>query len=227
MESFDLEQFQRSAIERVAQSCRQKEALKPILEQLRELTQTAATQIAACPSDRSHIDCGPGCSSCCVVNVSTLMPEGIAISHHLRQQLEEQSAAAAARLDALWCAVRGLDDEDRLFLNRSCAFLDDRGCCGIYPQRPLLCRSVSSTSAQRCRDALAGKLMGEETSVLMHQFQQTVYEALFTGVAAGLEEKGLDGRSFQLTGLVRYLLKCPDAEEEWLAGKRLSWQELY
>ena len=227
MESFDLRQHQRSAAGLIAQSCQQKKSIEPILQQLDQLAIAAATQVAAHSSDRSLIDCGPGCSSCCVVNVSTLLPEGIAIAGCVEQLDKSQRTKVVARLEALWLEVRGLDDEDRIFLQRSCAFLDEQGCCGIYPQRPLLCRSVTSTSAQRCRDALAGKVLGEETSVLMHQFQQAIYESLFSGVAAGLEQCGLDGRSFQLSGLVRYLLKHPQAEGAWLAGKRLTWQEIY
>jgi len=227
MESIDLVDYQRSTVKQVARTCQPGNAIEPILHLLQQLTITAEAKIATHSSDRTHIDCGPGCSSCCVVNVSTLMPEGIAIARSVRQQGRARSTEVVARLEALWAEVRGLDDDDRLILRRNCAFLDKQGCCAIYPERPLLCRSVTSTSAQRCRDALTGKVLGEETMVLMHQFQQTIYEVIFTGLAAGLEECGLDGRSFQLTGLVRYLLKYPEAEHAWLAGERLTWQAMY
>ncbi|SHI82454.1 Putative zinc-or iron-chelating domain-containing protein [Malonomonas rubra DSM 5091] len=227
MESFDFVQYQGAISEAVARSCQSKDSVKPILQRLQTIAVEAEREIELHPSDRSHIDCGPGCSSCCVVSVSTLMPEGIAIASYLRGQGRECLQQAAERLDRLWYEVRGLDDEERLYVRRSCAFLDEAGHCTIYPVRPLLCRSVSSTSAIACRDALAGKVLGEETPVLMHQFQQSLYESLFSGVAAGLQQCGLDERSFQLAGLIRYLLKTPQAEQEWLNGKRLTWQDLY
>ena len=130
-------------------------------------------------------------------------------------------------METLWRDVRGLDDDDRIFVRRSCAFLDESGKCGIYQVRPILCRSVTSTSAQSCREALANKLLGNEDGVLMNQFQQNLYECLFSGVAAAMEEAGLDGRSFQLAGLIRYLLKTPDAGTEWLQGRHLTWQDIY
>lgn len=114
-----------------------------------------------------------------------------------------------------------------MLMQRSCAFLDDHGSCRIYPVRPLLCRSITSTDARQCRETLAGKVFGEELPVLMHRFQQQLYECLFAGFGEGLEAGGIDGRSFQLSGLVRYLLDHPEREQELFAGHRLNWEELY
>ncbi len=228
MENFNFADFQTRTSQLVTQQCREQEGPEPLLIQLRQVADEAEEIIENYHAgDRSLIDCAPGCSSCCVVNVSTLFPEGLAIVAYLKEQGEQQVVQTAERLERLWREVRGLDDEDRLFLRRSCAFLDEDGCCSIYPVRPLLCRSVTSTDANSCREALAGKVLGEETSVLMHQFQNDLYETLFTGVGAGLEASGLDGRSFQLTGLIRYLLRYPAVESQWFAGQRLTWQELY
>lgn len=227
MESFGFAQYRQDAGESVAAACREKASIPALLTQLQWWSDDAEEHLAQHPSDRSQIACGPGCSSCCMVNVATLLPEGFAIARYLSQQGEAQVGQAYDRLDCLWREVRGLDDDDRLFVRRSCAFLDDEGSCGIYPVRPLLCRSVTSTSALSCREALSGKLLGEEKAVLMHQFQQGLYEALFSGIAEGLEQGGKDGRSYPLAGLLRYLLKNPDFEGEWLAGRRLIWFDIY
>lgn len=227
MELFDFAQYQRDVCVEFAQVSRENVAVEPLLERLAQFAEQAEGLIEQDPGDRSLIDCGPGCSSCCIVNVSALMPEGLAIVCYARQQGDRWTEQLAGRLETLWRDVRGLDDDDRLFVRRPCAFLDDAGRCGIYPVRPMLCRSVTSTSAQSCREALANKLLGNEEGVLMNQFQQSLYESLFSGVAAGLETLELDGRSFQLTGLVRYLLKTPEAGTEWLQGRQLIWQDLY
>ncbi len=227
MGSFDFAQYQLDVCTEFAQVCREDVAVDPLLVRLAQFAGQAEDLIAQDPGDRSLIDCGPGCSSCCVVNVSTLMPEGFAIVRYICQQGDKWTKRVTERLEALWRDVRGLDDDDRLFVRRPCAFLDDAGRCSIYPVRPLLCRSVTSTSALSCREALANKLLGNEDGVLMNQFQQSLYEALFSGVAAGVEDCGLDGRSFQLTGLIRYLLKSPAAGLEWFQGRQLNWQDLY
>lgn len=226
MESFDFSQYQQVQSEAVVKLLQENSALEPILTWLAEVSSSAETQIEKHPSDRSLVACGAGCGTCCVVNVSTLLPEGIAIVKYLRAQGEVRIAQVAERLELLWREVGGLDDDERLAVRRPCAFLDEKGCCSIYPVRPLLCRSVTSTSADDCREVLAGKVLGEEKAILMHQFQQDLYMTLFEAFGDGLEKCGLDGRSFQLVGLIRYLLKHPEAEQRWLDSWRMTWQEL-
>ncbi len=78
-----------------------------------------------------------------------------------------------------------------------------------------------------CRAAVTGQAFGEMQPVMMHQFQLQLYKTLFLGVADGLAQAGLDGRSFQLCGLVRYLLSHPDGDAELLAESSLSWDKIY
>ncbi len=199
-----------------------------VLEDLRQCAAKAERLLQQRPQqERAQIACGPGCGSCCVVNVSTLLPEGVAISRYLRRLGKAAQQQIAERLESLWQRVRGLDDTERLAVQSQCAFLDEQGRCLIYPVRPLLCRSITSTAAQDCREALSAAGFDEVKPVLMYQYQQQLYESLFVELAERLEALGIDGRSFQLSGLVRYLLKNPTAETGLLTGRRLTWQELY
>ena len=177
--------------------------------------------------DRELIACTAGCRTCCVVNVSVALLEGTSIARFVRRQEPGYTEAVMGRLDRLWSEVRGLADDERLMLRKDCAFLDARGWCGIYPVRPLICRGVTSTDPEACRQALAGEAFGETRPVLMHRYQQQLYETLFLGMVAGLEQAGCDGRSFQLTGLVRYLLNNPGEEEILLREGCLDWETLY
>lgn len=226
MNSYDFGIYQQQVTTTFLAACRTGNSAV-VLHQLQNCAEEAERLLAEQSDDRSLIACGPGCSSCCVVNVSTLVPEGVAIVCYLRQLGQEHVEIHSQRLEKLWRQVRGLDDEERLVASCACAFLDERGCCSIYPVRPLLCRSLNSTSVQDCRDALSGQVLGEEPAIVSYQFQQELYHSLFAGVAEGVEQGGLEGRSYQLAGLVRYLLRHPAAEKEWLAGKKLSWQRLY
>ncbi len=226
MERFDFSKCHREISEHLTELGQQELSLVALLSELRQIGAAAPATIDQQGGDRSLIACGPGCSSCCVVNVDTLVPEGVAIVDFLTEQGAGQVVKIAARLETLWCEVRGLDDEERQIMRRPCAFLDESGCCSIYPVRPLLCRSVTSTAAESCRDALAGQALGEQRPVLMHQFQLQLYETLFSGFAEGLGRMGLAGDSYPLTGLVRYLLHHPAATDEWLAGRRLTWQDI-
>ena len=199
-----------------------------LLNELQQAADTAERLLQQRPQqERARIACGPGCGSCCVVNVSTLLPEGVAISRYLQTFSEKTQQQLDERLETLWQRVRGLDDAERLAVQSQCAFLDEQGSCMVYPVRPLLCRSITSTDVNSCREALSVAAFDEQKPVLMYQYQQQLYESLFIELAEKLEGRDLDGRSFQLSGLVRFLRKNPTAEAELLAGRRLDWQSLY
>ncbi|MDT8420044.1 MAG: YkgJ family cysteine cluster protein [Desulfuromonadales bacterium] len=176
--------------------------------------------------DGSLIACRAGCKSCCVVNVAVLLPEAIAIAEYLRRWPQAEREEVVARLDELWRAIRGLTDDERISVAQPCAFLDADGACRIYPVRPLLCRSITSTSAENCRQALTDQLFDQSRPVLMNLFQRENFEAVYLGVGDGLERAGLEHRSMKLTGFVRYLLMKPRVEAALLAGKMLDWHEL-
>ena len=228
MSSFDFVSLQTSSKNRFAVAINSESGLVQLLAELDALGAEAETLILQDETgDRSLIACCAGCQYCCVVNVSITLLEGIAIARFLRKLDPEVLVQVRLRLDKLWRDVRGLEDDERLVLRRKCAFLDEHGCCIIYLVRPLFCRSISSAAVAACQDAVAGATFDEVKPVLMHQFQLQLYKVLFSAVGAGLEQAGLDGRSFQLCGMVRYLLNHPTEELPLLTAATLSWMDLY
>ncbi len=228
MATFDFNDWQSQVSEQFSRLSGDSDGIVLLLAELERLFSTTEILIKQDETgDRSLLACGVGCQDCCVVNVSITLLEGIAISRFIQQWPQSERAEVEQKLETLWCAVRGLEDDERLMLRKKCAFLDEQGGCTIYPVRPLFCRSISSTDVESCRAAVTGEAFGETQSVLMHQFQLQLYKTAFSGVADGLEQAGLDGRSSQLCGLVRYLLDHPDRDEELLVGASLSWDDLY
>ncbi|MDX2495151.1 MAG: YkgJ family cysteine cluster protein [Desulfuromusa sp.] len=228
MASFDFAQFQLAIQKRFSLPGSATTDMTQLLSELETVRFEAESLLEQQEDgDRSLLACGSGCQDCCVVNVSITFLEGLSILQFLHQLDSAELAQITARLDKLWRNVRGLDDDERMMLRRKCAFLDDRGCCVIYPVRPLFCRSISSTDVELCRGAITGQVFGELQPVMMHQFQLQLYKTIFLGVADGLEQAGLDGRSFQLCGLIRYLLNHPDQEKDLLTESTLSWNDLY
>lgn len=177
------------------------------------------------PERADRLACEAGCGACCIVNVAVLWPEVVAILEHLEadgvdlRQLE-------GRLDMIWTRIRGVDDEDRVCMRQPCVFLDKQGGCAIYPVRPLLCRSITSTDAASCRESFNANLYNESRAVEMNLFQKELYDAAYLGLSRGLEEEGLDGRGFELTGLLRHLLKNDLNRHQLVQGVRLSWADL-
>ncbi len=154
-----------------------------------------------------RIECRAGCGDCCIVNVDVLLPEAETIVAYLvdtrsKEELNELGEALA-RLDR---ETRWLDDEERIMNRKKCAFLDQEGCCSIYPARPLLCRSVTSTDAAACREALAMIALGENLPVIANLTQRNIYETAFSSFGNALAKHGKDHRSYRLASSVRQKL---------------------
>lgn len=171
------------------------------------------------PLDCSQVACAAGCGSCCRVNVAVLLPEAVAVVNYLNQIPSPGSAELAARVRELYRRTAGLDEQERLQLQAPCAFLSEQGVCQVYPVRPLLCRSVTSTDPAACRAALTTTALEQAPSVLMNLQQKALCEAAFIALAETARELNLDDRSTTLTTAVYHLLEQPDLAEAWLAGE--------
>ncbi|WP_051689915.1 YkgJ family cysteine cluster protein [Pelobacter seleniigenes] len=203
-------------------------ALDEVLAVLRSLWDEAEGLLAnEDAGDRSLIACGPGCGTCCVVNVASSFPEAVAVARYLVDTPAIDQDDILERLHKLWRDVRGIEDGERVLMHRPCAFLDAAGHCLVHPVRPLICRSVTSTDPELCRAAVVAEVCGCSAPIVMHQFQQRLYETLFTALTAGLALAGWDDRSFQLSGLVRFLLRHPREETPWGRDQPLTWADLY
>lgn len=93
-----------------------------------------------------EIFCGKGCGSCCTLAVHCTATEAALIAATLTG---DQIEAVAAYVTGLCLKVSGVTDlKSYLRLHRrelgGCPFLQN-GLCGIYPTRPLSCRSLLST----------------------------------------------------------------------------------
>lgn len=74
----------------------------------------------------SELACGPGCASCCHVELTVVGVEADAIAAHVATLPLEVRAAIHARATVL---------------DGRCVMLDDRDLCRVFPVRPLVCRT--------------------------------------------------------------------------------------
>ncbi|WP_223306876.1 YkgJ family cysteine cluster protein [Acidithiobacillus ferrivorans] len=85
------------------------------------------------------VACRKGCAACCHMNVSITSLEA-----------ERLAKASGRRSEALSTTVRHIPEE---FSGTPCPFLDRKGVCSIYQDRPLACRKHASffTTDIACR----------------------------------------------------------------------------
>ena len=153
--------------------------------------------------DRRRVACFAGCGTCCMVNVSVLMPEAVNIVAYLRcNRSKEELRRLYDEMEIFVAAISDLDEEERIAMRRSCIFLDAVGRCTIYPVRPLLCRSITSTDAQVCRDSLTMQALGEEIPIMMNLFQKNLFDIAYQAVAKALTRRGLDAHGYEMTAAV-------------------------
>jgi len=87
------------------------------LAALYEEIDRAAEHLAHLHADR--LRCGPGCSSCCIDNITVFAVEASNIGKHNVDLLSQGTPHPVG----------------------ACALLDDRGLCRIYEHRPYVCRT--------------------------------------------------------------------------------------
>ncbi|BEH11277.1 YkgJ family cysteine cluster protein [Geobacter sulfurreducens subsp. ethanolicus] len=170
-----------------------------------------------------RIACGPGCMTCCTVNVSVLVPEAWTITAWLRQRLDAGEVdRLAERLVAAARAIRWLDDADRIRGGVTCPFLDERGWCSIHPVRPLMCRALTSADPAQCRRALESRTSDEEVLLECNLLQKYFMEQAYRSLAAVLERRGIDSAGRELVGTVARFLNEPRLADEFLAGRLIT-----
>lgn len=150
--------------------------------------------------DHERLACAAGCGGCCRVNVSVLEPESINIARYLKHTLsDEERENLLVAMKKMVHAISDVDEEERIAMRKNCIFLSDQGDCTIYPVRPLLCRSITSTSATDCRDSLAMQALGEQIPVMMNLFQKNLFDVAYQGLATAMEKNGMDAYGAELT----------------------------
>ncbi len=222
-EGFDYSRHADRVREMVAGHLAQADSAEGLVRLMEQVAGVVEFELARGLGDEArHIACRAGCGTCCAVNVSVLFPEGVAIAAFLGRELAPaQLEQVRERLNDLHHEVRWLEDSERPFLRRSCAFLDAAGSCSIYPVRPLICRSVTSTDAERCKEALIAPVFGEEVPVMMNLFQKSLFEFAFTAMGEALQASGRDSRGGTLTDTVKRVLDRPELTGDFLAGQRI------
>ncbi len=90
------------------------------------------------PLLKEFVPCKAGCSACCHTQVSVTKEEAELLIHHIDNGLEVNYAKLSKQSDA------GNISEDYYKLSyqdRACIFLDEKGACKVYKDRPAVCRT--------------------------------------------------------------------------------------
>ena len=93
------------------------------------------------------IYCDQGCCGCCNLAVHAVFPEAVEVAKAVSRPQEEFLNGYMTRLKQFLPEANDLKNYLKFHRKQivACPFLDSDGSCGIYPARPLSCRSLLST----------------------------------------------------------------------------------
>jgi Fe-S-cluster containining protein len=124
-----------------------KELAGEVLALYARLDDSSRHWIRAYEENGGRVYCRKGCSNCCRLAVHATFPEAVAIAETL---VPHQIATLCGYVEALrphLCQTADMSSYLRTHRREAgfCPFLTAEGGCGIYPVRPLSCRSLLST----------------------------------------------------------------------------------
>ena len=175
--------------------------------------------------------CGRECSSCCSLVVNCTFPEAVQIAAALNDQQTDRLQRQIAPIRSLADQAETLKDWLTSYRQQglSCPFLDEAGCCGIYPVRPLSCRSLLSTQQPHWCAVAFSSLTSKEKQDYMDSLDRsavafpTHYAATPQEIGRELEEAVLRKMetvyNFSLLGSLPWLVWL---EQEYTLSSRLS-----
>lgn len=146
-----------------------------------------------------QIDCKKGCGDCCILNIPVLAPEVFNIKNFIEKNLSSRKRKTVFRkVKELSFPLKNIDDEERIACRKECVLLNDDKSCSVYEVRPILCRSVTSTSREKCKESLDSVITGGENKILMNTFIKNLYDDLFKALSSFLLKHNLDNRSCEI-----------------------------
>lgn len=123
-------------------------SLASLVQSSRQQLDAATARHCADYSARGgRIFCGPGCSNCCSLVVNATLPEALAVAGSLNPAQVAAVKGHVERILAGWDEQRDLKGYLRWHRQSVglCPLLNQNGECGVYPLRPLACRSLLAT----------------------------------------------------------------------------------
>ena len=162
------------------------------------------------------IACRSGCALCCYSFVGVTAPEVFRLGRAIRESRDEALKMEEVRARGL--PLQGLGPAERPGRKLPCPLLVG-DLCGVYHERPMVCRQATSLSLEACIDEFenAGKYAEIPVSALHLAYASNVHVA-FLGA---LEAAGYSSNAYELSAALDIALSESDAERRWLAGEQI------
>jgi Fe-S-cluster containining protein len=160
-------------------------------------------------------ECRPGCSRCCrSLRVGVSPPEVLVLADRLTNSHDERDQHRIERFVHVAQEVTGFDLVGWSQRETACPLLE-ANLCSFYSIRPLSCRGLATTDADKC----AG-FAGDPTELVSHLLPHLLGgRSMLAGLEEGLSDVGLHGRPVELVSAVCLEVTDETASLRWLKGE--------
>lgn len=193
-------------LHQLVQTSIERRSVSPLMDFIWSNMTAGTKHVASVP-----IACASGCSHCCNLWVEASAPE---VFFTVKRMRSAQRAGALEAVERACAQTTGASFEARIGMVTPCPLLKGH-VCGVYADRPLVCRTAVSTDAGVCRRSLI-EFSGEEIPVpLPWTSLRNCYRVALEGA---LFHAGLPHLSREWNESLRIALNDDSAEARWLAG---------
>jgi Fe-S-cluster containining protein len=158
--------------------------------------------------------CRKGCAYCCHSFVGVIAPEVFRLADAVRASTRSALAVGAVR--ARCSPLKGVAPQDRIGAKLPCPLLIE-GLCGVYADRPMVCRQTTSLSLEACLDEYEDR--NRDAQVPVSPLHLAHAGNVHVALLAALHAVDLPADAHELSGALDLALTMPDAEQRWLAGE--------
>lgn len=164
------------------------------------------------------LDCKSGCHYCCF-NLPVVTPlETLFLGHHVDLVfMDHEKQKMFKRIERILSRIKGMRTYEIVMMRHElpCIFLQDR-MCTIYPVRPVVCRTCSSTSSEHCK--MIFETRNHRARLQCYQGIREIFQTVQTDLIHRSQEMGCQSDLLYLAEGIRDYFRHPRPIEAWLEG---------
>ncbi len=186
-------------------------------------TDQAIQEFTSLESLPEPLDCKPGCHYCCYNLPMVTAPEALLIGYHVAKSFtDHEQKEIGGRVEMILHRIEDLSPYDVAMIRHElpCIFLKD-GVCRVYPVRPAVCRTCSSTSAEHCKMIFESR--DHRGRLRCYQKIREIFHTVHSRLIDRSREMGCQADALQLASAIRDYFRHPDPIDSWLHGETVFY----
>lgn len=182
-------------------------------------TDEAIQKFTSLESLPEPLDCKPGCHYCCYNLPMVTALEALLIGYHVEQNFtDHKKKKITARIKNILERIDGISHYEVAMMRHElpCIFLED-GMCIVYPVRPVVCRTCTSTSAEHCKMIFESR--NHRARLRCYQHIREIFQTVHSGLVDRCREMGCQADALPLAESIRDYFRHSMPVEAWLQGE--------